>query len=108
MGILNIGKEDNFADLLKNAGKPVVADFWAPWCAPCRMLAPELDAVIENLGEKIQVIKVNIDDFPELAAKQYKVMGVPTLVIFKDGKEQERLVGFRPRKSIQEFIEKQL
>lgn len=108
MSILNMSKEDNLEDILTKAGKPVVADFWAPWCGPCRMLAPELDAVVEELGDKIKVIKINIDDFPELAANQYKVLGVPTLVIFKDGKEANRIVGFRPKNTIKEFIEKEL
>lgn len=108
MGTINMGQEDNFQDILSKAQTPVVADFWAPWCGPCRMLAPELEAALEELGEKVQLIKVNIDDFPELAANDYKVLGVPTLVIFKDGKEQDRLVGFRPRQAIKDFIEKQI
>ena len=108
MSIINLGKEDVFEDILTKADVPVLVDFWAPWCGPCRMLAPELDAVVEEMGSKIKTLKVNIDDFPELAANQYKVLGVPTIVLFKEGKEKDRLVGFRPRKAIQEFVEKNM
>ncbi|MDR3349617.1 MAG: thioredoxin [Acidaminococcales bacterium] len=108
MGVINLTAEDKFAELTRNQQGIVIVDFWAPWCAPCRMLASELAGAGEEFGEKLQVLKVNIDDFADLASAQYKVLGVPTLVLFKDGQEKDRLVGYRPKAAIKEFIEKHL
>ena len=107
MEILNVSANASFEELALKAKTPVLVDFWAPWCGPCRMVAPELVALSEEMGEKIQIVKVNIDDFADLA-KEYKVLGVPTMILFKDGKEADRLVGYRPRKDIQAALEKQL
>ncbi|MDR2006408.1 MAG: thioredoxin [Acidaminococcales bacterium] len=108
MNVINLAAQDNFAEIIQSQPIPVIVDFWAPWCAPCRMLAPELAGASEEFGDKLQVLKVNIDDFAELASGQYKVLGVPTLVLFKDGREKGRLVGYRSRTAIKAFIEKNL
>jgi thioredoxin 1 len=107
MGVIDLALGDNFNELIQNRQVLVIVDFWAPWCAPCRMLAPELAAACEEFGERLQVLKVNIDDFAEIAA-DCKVLGVPTLAFFKDGQEQGRLVGYRPRAAIKAFINKHL
>ncbi len=104
MSVVNIASEQEFRDLLANTSKPVLIDFWATWCGPCRMVAPEVEAVAEAMGEQAVVAKVNVDELGGVAG-QYKVMSIPTLLIFKAGVEKNRIVGFRPRKDIQTALE---
>ena len=79
--------------------QPVLVDFWAPWCGPCRRVAPELDAVAEQMTGKARIVKVNVDEEPDLAAR-YNVQGIPALLIFKGGKVVDQLVGAQPRQVI--------
>ncbi len=104
MSVINITSEQEFRDLLATAGKPVLIDFWATWCGPCRMVAPEVEAVAEAMGDQAVVAKLNVDELGSVAG-QYKVMSIPTLLVFKAGAEQNRIVGFRPRKDIQAAVE---
>lgn len=104
MSIINVSNEEEFRTILKTADKPVLFDFWAPWCGPCRMVGPEVEAVAEAMAGQAVVAKVNVDDLGGVAG-QYNVMSVPTLLIFKAGVEQKRIVGFRPRKDIQAALE---
>lgn len=99
MAILNITNQAEFEDKVLKSTQPVVVDFWAPWCGPCKMVAPELEAVAEAYTGKAVVAKVNIDEQPQIAG-QYNVMGIPTMVVLKAGREVNRIVGFRPRKDI--------
>jgi thioredoxin 1 len=105
MSVLNITSEDDFNARILQADKPVLIDFWAPWCGPCKMVAPELEAVADEYEGKAIVVKVNVDEQQGLA-NQYNVMSIPTLLLFKDGKETERIVGYRPRKDLLDAVDK--
>ena len=86
----------SFAVEVLQSPVPVLADFWAPWCGPCRALAPTLDAVEQELLGKAKVVKINVDEQPELAV-QFGVQSIPTLIIFRGGTVVERLVGGQPK-----------
>ena len=88
----------NFQEEVMNATKPVLLDFWAPWCGPCRMVGPILDEIAGERSD-IKVAKVNVDEQPELAG-QFGVMSIPTLVVMKDGKVVQQAVGVRPKAQI--------
>ena len=91
-------------DVLQSA-KPVLVDFWAEWCAPCRMLGPTIDAIAEQFSETAGVVKVNVDD-NTATAQRYGIKGIPTLILFSGGKEVERVVGATSKESISRMIEK--
>lgn len=86
---------------------PVLVDFWAPWCGPCKMLGPVLEEVEKEIGTKAVVAKVNVDDEQDLAAK-YGVSSIPTMIVFKNGKEIERSVGFMNKEKIISLLNKNM
>ena len=92
------------ADVL-NHGQPVLVDFWAAWCAPCRMLAPTVEAVAEKYASNARVVKLNVDDNPGIS-QRYGIKGIPTLILFKGGKEEERVVGATSKEAISRMIDK--
>ena len=91
-------------DVLK-ADQPVLVDFWAAWCAPCRMLAPTVEAVAEKYSGNARVMKLNVDDNPSVS-QRYGIKGIPTLILFKNGREEERVVGATSEGAISRMIDK--
>ncbi len=81
-----------------------LVDFWAPWCGPCKMIAPILDELAGELGDKARIVKINVDDNPQVAG-QYGIMSIPTLLLFKDGKKVDQKVGALPKPALKAFIE---
>ncbi len=81
-----------------------LVDFWAPWCGPCKMIAPVLEEIAGELGDKAQLVKINVDDNPQVAG-QYGIMSIPTLLLFKDGKKVDQKVGALPKPALKSFIE---
>ena len=97
MSVIHINKS-NFQNEVLNSEKPVLLDFWAPWCGPCRMVSPVVDEIASERGD-IKVGKVNVDEQPVLAA-QFGVMSIPTLVVMKNGKLANKTVGAKPKAQI--------
>lgn len=97
----------NFETDVLKSDVPVLVDFWAEWCGPCKALAPKLDEIADQYQGKMKVMKVNIDDNPQSPAK-YGIRGVPTLLIFKNGKEVDQIVGNHPKDNILAVIQRHL
>ena len=89
-------------DVLK-ASEPVVVDFWAEWCGPCRMIAPALEEISGSLNGKVKIVKLNVDENPHTASK-YGVMSIPTLMLFKNGEMASRQVGAAPKQKLEQWI----
>ena len=106
MATLPVSDSSFDADVLKADG-PVVVDFWAEWCGPCKMIAPALEEIAKELGPKVKVVKINIDDNPKIPS-QYGVRGIPTLMLFKGGKVASTKVGAAPKGQLQSWIEQSI
>ena len=100
--ILEITSE-NFEKEVMESEKPVLLDFWATWCGPCRMLSPIVDEIAEEVSSQIKVGKINVDEEPDLAA-QFDIMSIPTLVFIKEGNVEKRMVGLQAKETILDAI----
>jgi thioredoxin 1 len=100
--IEHIGNAQDFQTSIAGS-TPVLVDFWAPWCGPCKMIAPALEELSEELSGKVRIAKVNVDDLPELASPFY-IQGIPTLILFKEGREIDRIVGAAPKARMKEWL----
>lgn len=104
MAITNV-TDQNFDT--ETASGVVLADFWAPWCGPCKMIAPVLEELDSELGDKLKIVKLDVDDNQETAAK-FGVMSIPTLLVFKDGEVVDKVVGFQPKEALAERLNSHL
>lgn len=103
MSVIQLTSE-NFKQEVGEARVPVLVDFWASWCGPCKMMGPVVEQIAEDMGDSARVCKINIDEQPELAS-QYNVMSIPTFILFKEGKEVNRTVGAMPKEELSRLFE---
>jgi|SRR5690625_127988 len=102
MAILNV-TDQNFTN--ETSDGLVLADFWAPWCGPCKMIAPVLEEIDGELSDKVKIVKLDVDENQETAGK-FGVMSIPTLLLFKDGEVVDQVVGFQPKEALVDLINK--
>ncbi len=102
MAIIHINK-DNFNEIIVKGDKPVLVDFFATWCGPCKMLSPILEQIEQEMSDKILVAKIDIDECMDIA-QEYGIMSVPTMILFQNGAETARAVGFRQKSQIEDMI----
>jgi thioredoxin 1 len=100
-----VGDADWNVEVLQ-APETVLVDFWAPWCPPCRKLAPVIDALADEYAGRVKVVKLNVDEAPEVASR-YSIFSIPTLLLFRGGQVVEQRVGFRPREELKEMLDAQ-
>ena len=97
--------DTQFQDEVLGAGTPVLVDFWASWCGPCRMVAPVVDELARDYAQKLKVVKVNVDESPDTASR-YGILSIPTLMLFKEGAPVETILGFRKKEELSGIIDR--
>jgi thioredoxin 1 len=102
MGVSKVSDADFETEVLKSS-QPVVVDFWAEWCGPCRMIAPALEEIAGSMGDSVKIVKLNVDENPATASK-YGIMSIPTLMLFKNGELASRQVGAAPKQKLEQWI----
>lgn len=104
MAITNV-TDANFSS--ETSSGVVLADFWAPWCGPCKMIAPVLEELDGELGNQVKIVKLDVDENQETAG-QFGVMSIPTLIVFKDGQQVDKVLGFQPKEALENLLKKHL
>lgn len=112
-GVLFVSKnvktvnQDNFDSEVLKSSKPVLVDFWAAWCGPCRMVAPVIDQLADEYEGKLEIAKVNVDENPELAGK-YDIMSIPSVFLFSNGSKVDGIIGARPKQAFEDMLKKHI
>jgi thioredoxin 1 len=104
---VTVATDDNFEAEVLKCSKPVLVDFWAPWCGPCKAVGPIVEELADQFKDSIKVMKLNVDD-SQKAAQNYNVRSIPTMLLFKDGKILDTLIGLVPKERLEDFIKKGL
>ncbi|RAL26778.1 thioredoxin [Thermoflavimicrobium daqui] len=107
MAVIEITDQTFAKEVEANDSGAVLVDFWATWCPPCRMLAPVLEEVDQEIGDQVKITKLNVDESPETAGR-FGVMSIPTLILFKDGKMVSKSMGFQPKEALVQWINESL
>ena len=96
--------DNNFQAEVLESDTPVLVDFWAPWCGPCRMVAPVLEQIADERGQDLKIVKLNVDDNQQTAAR-FQVLSIPTLILFKGGQEAKKVIGAYPKRKLEAELE---
>jgi thioredoxin 1 len=101
--IINLGDEQDFQELVLDSPVPVIVDFWAAWCGPCRAQSPILDQLTTEQGEGLRVVKINVDEMPGLA-QRYSIQAIPTLMLFSEGRKRTHLIGLQSLEDLRQAL----